>query len=163
VTGRRTFLALLAPATSAGFVGRPLAASYDLRSRTTTIYFESDKGVMSAGLDHDTMRVSRPRAATLPDAKSKAPGILLKLESGHLAAHGPRGKFSELMTVPAGALLAVIYPYPAHPDLTAIWSIDSQMYFTNNDYRNVYELPVAMTQAWQKPKLRQKQIDGTRR
>ena len=44
------------------------------------------------------------------------------------------------MPVSNGAELNIIYPTPFHPDLTVLWSIDGRMYFTNNDYRNVYEL-----------------------
>ena len=57
------------------------------------------------------------------------------------------------MSVPKGATLHIVYPSPSHPDLTALWSIDNQIFFTNNDYKNVYLLPPSMREAWVKPRI----------
>ena len=108
---------------------------------------------MSAEYNHDTSLISRPQATSLPHLNPTKPKIYLKLEAGFLCAYSERGKFSSLMPVTNGAELNIVYPTPAHPDVTVLWSIDGRLYYTNNDYRNVYELPASMSSAWRKPEL----------
>lgn len=151
MTSRRIFLALFAPAPRSAFTGKILSASYDLRTRTTILHFESKTGPMAAQYDHDTSRISRPTPSTPPDIKPVVPTITLRLEAGSLIASDSKRKISTLMVTPALAKIQIVYPNPVHPDLSAVWSIEGRIYYTNNDYRNVYLLPPSMLEAWAKP------------
>ena len=150
---RRYFLVAFAPVRPRGFTGKILAASYDLRSRQTTIVFQSSEGQMSAQYHHDSSRITQPIPSAVKIPPPVIPKITLRLEGQPLAAHDARRKLSTLMTVPPRAALHIVYPSPSHPDLTAIWSIDNQIYYTNNDYKNVYLLPATMREPQVKPRI----------
>jgi hypothetical protein len=150
---RRYFLVAFAPVRPRGFTGKILAASYDLLTRQTTIVFQSSEGQMSAQYNHDSSRVSQPVPSAVNTPAPVIPKITLRLEGQLLAAHDARRKLSTLMTVPPRAALHIVYPSPVHPDLTAIWSIDNQIYYTNNDYKNVYLLPATMREPQEKPRI----------
>lgn len=150
---RRLFIAALAPTPQKAFFGKIISASYSLQTRRTSIYFASGAVLLSAQYDHDSSRVSKPVPSDSPVIKPVQPRITLHLEGRSLIARDIRHKLSTLMDVPLPATLHIIYPSPAHPDLTAIWSIDNRIYYTNNDYRNVYILPVFMSEAWAKPRI----------
>jgi hypothetical protein len=101
--------------------------------------------------DHNTGLVSQPVSMAMPELKTVRPKIRLRVESGWLIAEDDRRRISRLMEVERE--VSVHYPWPVHPELTALWCLGSQIYFTNNDYRNVYLLPTRMREAWQKPNL----------
>lgn len=150
---RRNFLALLAPNTKPAFQGKLLAASYDLRTRATAIYFLSNFGPRAARFSHDTSLVSLPVTTTVPDIQPARPKIMLRREAGWLNSYSSNRKLSSLMVLAGDETLEVLYPNPVHPDLVALWTVNGRMFFTNNDYRNVYELPQKMSADWQKPLL----------
>jgi hypothetical protein len=108
---------------------------------------------MSAQYDHDSSRVSKPISTAIPDFKAAIPPIKLRLEADSLRVYDSRRLLRTLMPVSSGASVEIVYPAPAHPDLTALWSINDRIYFTNNDYRNVYVLPEAMNEEWLKPRI----------
>lgn len=151
---RRVFLAAWAPPSASAFRGTPLAASYDLHTRTTTLVFDSPTGPMASEYQHDTSLVSRPQSSVRPVIHPAQPKFTLRSEGGAVVVYGPRGRDRALMLVPPGAAFVVVYPTPAHPDLTAWFSLDGRQFYTNNDYRNVYELPEIMNSDWSRPKLR---------
>ena len=150
---RRNFLALLAPNTKPAFQGKFLAASYDLRARTTAIYFLSELGPRAAQFNHDTSQVSLPLPAKVPDIPPASPKITLRRESGWLNSYSSNRKLTSLMPLSVDETLEILYPNPAHPDLVVLWTLQSGMFFTNNDYRNIYQLPRSMSALWQKPTL----------
>jgi hypothetical protein len=73
------------------------------------------------------------------------------MEGQWLVAADDRRVLRRLMPVGPAGTPNIIYPANAHPDLTAIWALDGFLFFTNNDYHNVYQLPDSMNSAWQKP------------
>ncbi len=150
---RRFFLVAFAPIPTKGFSGKILAASYDLHIRRTIIFFESIEGQMSAQYDHDSSRVSRPVPSVVVVPPQTKPKVTMRLEGQLLQAHDSRRKITTLMSVPILSKIEIAYPSPFHPDLTAIWSIDNRLFYTNNDYRNVYLLPPKMREPWEKPRI----------
>jgi len=150
---RRSFLVAFAPIRSRGFTGKILAASYDFYSRQTTILFQSSEGQMSSQYLHDSSRVRQPIPSAVSIPPQTIPKVTLRREGQMLQAYDSRRKLSSLMAVPARASLQIVYPTPSHPDLTAIWSIDNQIFYTNNDYKNVYLLPSTMREPQEKPRI----------
>ena len=157
---RRIFLAVFSPQsvapTGGSLIPNALCAAYDLRTRRTTIYFQSGGDTFAAEFDHDSSRLFKPYSASALPPKPALPTVQLRLAGESLNAYDnrqPPKKLSTLMQVPKLATLRIGYPHPAHPDIKAIWSIDNRIYFTNNDYRNVYLLPVSMREASAKPAL----------
>lgn len=149
---RRIFLAAFAPIPPTGFSGIVLAASYDPHLRCTTIFFQSNQGQMSARYSHDSSLISLPVKSSSPLPPPGNPKVTLHLEAQFLQAHDSRRKLTTLMPVPAGSELHIVYPSPSHPDLTALWSIDNRIFYTNNDYKNVYILPPTMREPLTKPR-----------
>lgn len=158
---RRALLALFAPKREPAYRGRLApelcCASYEAKLRRTHLRFLVG-GVWRYGwLEHDPFRVSRPGLEAWnfppPGAATK---IRLRVEAGELRAYEWRGGprlLRALMPVPDGEKVVVSYPNPAHPDLTAFWSVGERLYFTNNDYKNAYRLPETMAEEWAKPLL----------
>jgi hypothetical protein len=145
---------MFAPRPKPAFQGSLLGASYDLRTRSTSIYFRNDSGTQRAVFHHDTFLVSLPASAAVPEFSAVQPKITLRLDAGTLNSYSSKRKLTSLMAVDAAERLEIVYPAPVHPDLVAIWSVGAQMFFTNNDYRNVYELPAEMRQPLERPRLR---------
>jgi hypothetical protein len=145
---------MFAPRPKSAFQGKLLGASYDLRTRSTSIYFLSETGTKRAVFHHDTFLVSIPASATVPEFPTAQPAITLRREAGWLNSYSSKRKLSALMAVDASETLQIVYPVPVHPDLVALWSINTRMFFTNNDYRNIYELPPEMLQPLERPRLR---------
>ena len=157
---RRIFLAAFAPQTQpptgGSLIPNALCATYDLRTRRTTIYFQSNEDTFAADFDHDTSRLLKPYPAKSLPPSSTLPKVQLRLVGDSLNAYDnrqPPKKLNALMQVPQLSSLRIGYPVPSHPDIRAIWSIDDRIYFTNNDYRNVYLLPITMREASAKPIL----------
>ena len=157
---RRIFLAAFAPQSQAltggALIPDALCAAYDLRSRRTIIYFQSAEETFAAEFDHDSSRLRRPYPAKALPPITTLPKVQLRIDGEALNAYDNRRPLkilSTLMQVPRLAAIRIGYPNPAHPDLKAIWSIDNRIYFTNNDYRNVYLLPITMREDSAKPTL----------
>lgn len=117
----------------------------------TTIFIDTPTGTQSGTYEHDTSLISRPSPSPKPKPEPHQPAITLRTENNFLTAHSKRGKFATLMPIPPGTSAKIIYPFPVHPDLTVIWSINDTIYFTNNDYRNIYVLPGEMNLPQSKP------------
>jgi hypothetical protein len=145
---RRVLIAAFAPAISPAYWGSPVQAAYDARRRRTQIWFSRDRNLWLGELDHDrfqAMPTVRAAAVPEPDPRLVNPRISLLIHENKLVANDDRGRrISTLMAVPSGAPIDLIIPRPAHPDLVAVWSFGRELYFTNNDYRNVYSLPANM-------------------
>lgn len=141
---RRIILAVWAPALAPAYSGIPLAAAYDARLRRTAILFRRDHQLWTGFLDHDPFLALPPTpGALLSPSQGSIPRIRLHVQRGLLTAIDDRSRrVSTLMPVPAGSSLYLVYPEPHHADVTAVWSFGESVYFTNNDYRNVYRLPV---------------------
>lgn len=144
---RRLFLAALAPQDRVAYVGQLRGASYVFRERRTLICLGETVGAF----DHNTGLVSQPVLATTPEIKVVRPKIGLRVNEGLLIAEDDRRRIATLMAVKGE--VQIHYPWPVHPELTAIWSDPAGIYFTNNDYRNVYQFPARMRQSWQRPRL----------
>lgn len=142
------------PPSKVAFLGRPLGAAYALRSRETTLYFEGPAGAQCAIYTHDTSLIHPPQACTLPPLQQKAPKITLRFENGTLNSYSNVRKLTVLMPVKDPASLSIVYPNPVHPDLVAWWAVDGRMFFTNNDYLNVYELPPELFREPVRPRRR---------
>ncbi|MFN9300799.1 MAG: hypothetical protein ACK6DZ_24225 [Acidobacteriota bacterium] len=145
---RRILFAAFAPATSPAYSGIPNQAVYDGRTRRTKIWFTRVGIIWLGALDHDRFLASPPvqaSAVSEPDLPLPKPRIRLSVSDSKLAAIDDRGrKIATLMSFPTGASVHIVTPRAAHADLVAIWSFGQDLYFTNNDYRNVYQLPSRM-------------------
>lgn len=150
---RRIFLACWAPPPATGFSGDLLGAVYSGKLRMTRIYFQRNQTVLEASFEHDPGVVGRPVPSVLPSLAVTTPKIRIQQEQDHLIAHDGHRKIGTLMGIDRGVNWKAVYPVAAHPDMTVIWSIEGKFYYTNNDYRNVYLLPVAMQAGREKPKL----------
>ncbi|MBM3761219.1 MAG: hypothetical protein FJW36_13340 [Acidobacteria bacterium] len=144
---RRLFLAAWAPQDRVAYAGQLRGASYVFRERRTLICLGESVGAF----DHNTGLLSQPVLATIPELRVVRPKIRLRVNEGVLIAEDDRRRIATLMAV--NGEVQIHYPWPVHPELTAIWSDASEIYFTNNDYRNVYQLPARMRQRWERPKL----------
>jgi hypothetical protein len=153
VIARRGLILAFAPQPKPAYEGRVIGAGYDRQARVTSIYFRNGSGVWVGAFDHDRFRVERPIPAEVPPLKPENPKVVLRLDEGYICAFSSRGKMSKLMPCAAASSLAIVYPAQANPDLTALWSIDSRIYFTNNDYRNVYVLPHVMPERDMRPQI----------
>jgi hypothetical protein len=134
-------------------VGQVFGAAYERRARITSVFFRNEAGSWVGAFQHDTFRVGRPILTEVNSLTPENPKVVLRPDSGYICAFSSRGKISKLMPVDAASSLAIVYPAQAHPDLTALWSIDSTIYFTNNDYRHVYVLPQAMAEGEVRPQI----------
>jgi hypothetical protein len=149
---RRTILSAFAPPAPIAWRGEPIAAAYVGRLRQTHIWIRREDSIWTGLFDHDRSLVSLPvRADGLPDYAPPKPRIRLRMEGQWLVAADDRRVLRRLMPVGPAGTPNIIYPANAHPDLTAIWALDGFLFFTNNDYHNVYQLPDSMNSAWQKP------------
>jgi hypothetical protein len=132
-----------------------VAAIYKGRLRQTHIWFRREDATLVGIYDHDRGVVNQPAAAPAPeDYVPPKPRIHLRVEAAWLVAADDRRVLRRLMPVGNSWSPHIIYPQSAHPDLTAVWALQGLLFFTNNDYHNVYRLPDSMLSAWQKPTRR---------
>lgn len=152
---RRAWLSAFAPPAGLAWRGNPVAAAYSSRLRQTRIWFERDNVVYAGLFDHDRAWVNQPSPASRPEAfPPSQPRIRLRAEFGWLVAADDRRILRRLMPLDPAHAPVIVYPHLAHPDLTALWALQGLLFFTNNDYHNVYRLPDSMLSAWQKPTRR---------
>jgi hypothetical protein len=145
---RRIFFSVFAPAAGPAYSGNPVHAVYNGKLRRTLIWFRREGRFWLGELDHDRFLALPPVLAAGPadaDSRSPASRIRVTLMAGKLVALDDRNRLvSILMAVPVEASPNIITPSAAHPDLTVLWGFGGDLYFTNNDYRNVYRLPPRM-------------------
>ncbi len=147
---RRAVLAAWAPVPKPGYRGEVLAAAYEGLQRRTRIWFRVDGEIWEGEFDHDRSRVKRPVLSVLPELEQAEPRIVLRREGRWIVSADDRRQLTRLMVVPEEARVEIVYPVRAHPDLRVLWSWSGRIYFTNNDYKNIYGLPERMSGEWEK-------------
>jgi hypothetical protein len=122
-------------------------AFYDKRLRWTCFPVVLDAGWRWITLEHDGGWLSPYGGAMNAPPGNTEPGkISLRHEAQWLEAYEKRGAKIRLLRrlMPSPGEPVVIYPRDAHGDLAALWSWGNGVYYTNRDWKNVYEVPAAV-------------------
>lgn len=123
-------------------------AFYDKRLRWTCFPVLEGAGWRWITFEHDGFWFS-PYAGAMnapPSETGEAPKFFLRHEAGWLEVCERRGERLRVVRklMPSAGEPVVLYPKQAHGDLAALWSWGSGVYYTNRDWKNIYELPEAV-------------------
>jgi hypothetical protein len=105
--------------------------------------------------EHDGGWLSPYAGAMNAPAEAAAAGkIGLRVENGWLEVWEKRGEKVRVMRRimrAEGPEVAVLYPRDAHGDMAALWSWGGRVYYTNRDWKNIYEVPAGVLKGRVKP------------
>ncbi len=123
-------------------------AFYDKRLRWTCFPVIEGAGWRWVTYEHDGGWFS-PYAGSMNAPLSETgdlPKYFLRSEAGWLEVCERRGEKTRIVRklMPSRSEHVAIYPKQAHGDIAALWSWGEGVYYTNRDWKNIYELPEAV-------------------